>query len=327
MRNPISHNLMPNPKYNLLKRLTFVSKHISSKRILAGILLMCSLTALGALTGRTTLSMPWCQTNAQVSEKTSRAANQIATEKANSGEMSKSGTHVLVELFTSEGCSSCPSADRVLTDLKRDQPLTGIRVIALGEHVDYWNYIGWHDPFSSSAFTNRQYSYGKTFHLNSVYTPQAVVDGKTELLGSDRESLGSIIRNAARAPKAVVAITPDTGAAGNAVADANTVRVDISKLPAVHAGDTANVMLAITQDNLSNAVTRGENAGHTLPHTSVVRSLRRIGTMIEKSAFSSTVSLDLKIDWKRNDLDAVVFVQEHISGHILGANLLHITVK
>src|SRR5579871_3134619 len=110
-------------------------------------------------------------------------------------------TPVVVELFTSEGCSSCPPADAVLARLKHDQPVEGAEVIALSEHVDYWNYIGWSDPFSSHDFSARQSGYARAFRLNEVYTPQAVIDGRAEILGSDQGRAEEEIARAARTPK------------------------------------------------------------------------------------------------------------------------------
>src|SRR6267142_3420791 len=109
---------------------------------------------------------------------------------------------VLVELFTSEGCSSCPPADAVLSELVLRQPVAGVEVLALGEHVDYWDRLGWRDPFSSAMFSARQSNYdARVFHRNEVYTPQLVVDGQLERVGSDVSAIQRAINQAAHAPK------------------------------------------------------------------------------------------------------------------------------
>ena len=157
---------------------------------------------------------------------------------------------VIVELFTSEGCSSCPPADAVLAQLQQTQPVAGAEVIALSEHVDYWNYIGWTDPFSSSAFSARQETYARTFgQQDNVYTPQMIVDGQTEFNGSAMNKAREAIAKAARSPKADVRIViPET----KTQKDNQKVRLNVSvkNVPPVDRGDVAEVILAITEDNL-----------------------------------------------------------------------------
>src|SRR5947207_1240023 len=111
-------------------------------------------------------------------------------------------TPVLVELFTSEGCSSCPPADLLLARLQKEQPIKGVQVIPLSEHVDYWNQLGWTDPFSSGAFTSRQQSYSRAIRSTDVYTPQMLVDGTVAFVGSDSRKAIETLTAAARAPKA-----------------------------------------------------------------------------------------------------------------------------
>ena len=161
-------------------------------------------------------------------------------------------TPVVVELFTSEGCSSCPPADAVLSQLVKHQPVPGAYVIALGEHVDYWNHGGWADPFSARQFSARQSEYSNAFGKDNVYTPQMIVDGKTEFVGSDDDRAASAIANAARLPKADVSVT-QTGT--------GTLSVRVDHLPASVKSDPAEVVLAITEDGLSSSVGGGKTPG------------------------------------------------------------------
>ena len=213
---------------------------------------------------------------------------------------------VVVELFTSEGCSSCPAADAALRELETAQSVPGVEVIALGQHVDYWNRLGWKDPFSSPAFTQRQRDYAAGFGSGS-YTPQAVVNGQYELVGSRRQQLVQTIEQAAQAPRATVSLQP----AGN-----GSLTVRVSQLPA--GTPASEVALALTETGLSSQVGRGENAGRLLRHAAVVRALRPLGAVGSDGVFSAIVPLNLASQWNAQHLRAVVLVQEKASRHIVG---------
>ena len=232
---------------------------------------------------------------------------------------------VIVELFTSEGCSSCPPADAVLERLQQTQPVAGAEVIALGEHVDYWNYIGWSDPFSSAAFSARQGTYAQAFgQQDRVYTPQMIVDGQAEFNGSAMNKAIEAIAKAARSPKADVQIAiPET----NTQKDDQKVRLNISvkNVPPVDRGDVAEVILALTEDKLSSNVTRGENSGSKLAHTAVVREMRALGHVDPATkTFDSEKTISIAGGWKRDDLRVVVFVQERDHRRVLGAAVLNL---
>lgn len=174
-------------------------------------------------------------------------------------------TPVLVELFTSEGCSDCPPADRLLQRLDAASPVPGVDVIVLSEHVTYWNYLGWSDPFSLPAADARQRRYGDLFHLNSVYTPQAVVDGSAHMVGSDERGLLQAI--AAARPKAALSIENPRWINGQA-----HFALRASLAPSVQ------VFVALAADATRSEVARGENAGRTLHHVAVLRVLRQLGS-------------------------------------------------
>jgi hypothetical protein len=215
-------------------------------------------------------------------------------------------TPVIVELFTSEGCSSCPPADLLLNHLQQAQPVAGAQVISLSEHVDYWNQLGWTDPFSSAGFSERQRQYAGVFRADGFYTPQMVVDGKTQLVGSDGQKALRAIAEAAKAQKTVVGLSCVNGASSLAV------RID-----SVPGGD-ADVALAITENGLVSNVTKGENRGRTMAHVGVTRRLTTVGH-VKNSGFSGETRLAVEKDWRRENLWAVVFVQDRASRRILGA--------
>jgi hypothetical protein len=149
---------------------------------------------------------------------------------------------VLVELFTSEGCSSCPPADELLTRLEQTQPVGGAQVIALSEHVDYWNRLGWTDPYSSAEFSKRQNDYASALQTDEVYTPQMIVDGRVQFVGSNLNRAREAVDGAAHDPKAVVTVSL---ASDDNAAASITLAVRVDSLPEVWKGHSAQVLLAI----------------------------------------------------------------------------------
>jgi hypothetical protein len=218
---------------------------------------------------------------------------------------------VVVELFTSEGCSSCPPADALLAELSAKQPVSGVEIIVLGEHVDYWNYIGWRDRFSSAQWTKRQHSYVQRMKLDSAYTPQVVIDGKIQLVGGDHRAAITAITSSAEQPKPVEVGLSFTG-------DTLSVKIQ-SKKPV-----EAEVIVALTEDDLTTKVGAGENGGRTLRHTAVTRMLLPLGVM-RGNSFSAIKEMKIAPDWNRKELGAVVFVQQKGQGPILGAGSIAVS--
>ena len=177
------------------------------------------------------------------------------TERAAATPAQARRTPVLVELFTSEGCSSCPPADDFLIRLEREQPVPDAEIIAISEHVDYWNRLGWADPFSSAAFSERQNQYARAFGTNQIYTPQMVVDGRTEFIGSQEGKARREIAQAAQAPKAKVGLVKESAHPHD---DLIFMHVSVGQLPRITPNDTGEVWLAITEGELSTDVRRGE---------------------------------------------------------------------
>jgi hypothetical protein len=224
-------------------------------------------------------------------------------------------TPVLVELFTSEGCSSCPPADDLLARLLAAQPIEGARIVALGEHVDYWDQLGWKDRFSSAAFTNRQQAYESRLNTEGAYTPQLVIDGRAECVGSDATSARRAIVSAAAAPHGTMTI---------AIADGRA-RVSATALPQKPT-DRADIMLAITEDHLRTDVKRGENHGRTLSHVAVLRQLSTIGEAIGASAIAER-AIAVPPDWQRDHVNVVAFVQQRRSGAVLASAIVPLVAR
>lgn len=229
---------------------------------------------------------------------------------------------VLVELFTSEGCSSCPPGDALLRRLVATQPIANVEVIALEEHVDYWNSLGWRDPFSAAQFTRRQYQYTAAMLGSSAYTPQMVVNGRVGFVGSDSGRASEAIAAAGKTPLATISLTRTylhTNKLG--------LQVKMKQLPADTADKVAEVWLAVTEDNLADRVTAGENDGRDLVHDAVVRRLERIGriSLNAGGGYNANPVVVLAPDWHKGNLHAVVFVQGATSRHILGIASLALT--
>ena len=227
---------------------------------------------------------------------------------------------IVVELFTSEGCSSCPPADRLLSELARTQPIDGAEILVLGQHVDYWNQLGWRDPFSSETFTKRQHAYARSYGNHRVYTPQMIVDGIDEFVGGDRSRALGAIRRAALDAKATVKLELSSTTSG-APKGSLQLRVEISDPPRPTTGEPAEVLLAITQNAVLTQVTDGENAGRKLRHDGVVRELWSIGRIVGplRQPFEADPLIRLRPEWGAEPLRVVVFVQEQHSRRVLGA--------
>ncbi len=250
-----------------------------------------------------------------------RRTGQPPAEKAVPSAMGSKTSPVIVELFTSEGCSSCPPADKLLESLAKTQPIHGATVIALEQHVDYWNQLGWEDPYSSEQFSSRQQDYSTRFGANGVYTPQMVVDGNVEFVGSNVDKAREAITKASSAAKAVVQLSlkPETAAASTDVPV--QLSAHFKEVPASSEGDRVQVMLAITENDVRSNITRGENSGLNLSHIAVVRHLEVVTDLNASPSGDFDVSPSVAIGkgWKRENLQAVVFLQERASRRILGA--------
>jgi hypothetical protein len=219
-------------------------------------------------------------------------------------------TPVLVELFTSEGCSSCPPADALLARLLKDQPVPSADILVLEEHVDYWDSLGWQDRFSSADLTRRQRTYGDRFNLPDIYTPQMVVDGTSQLVGNDAAHALRAVAQAARAPK--LALTLST-----LKIDGSNITGSISSAASVAA--KADVYAVLVEKAASTKVLRGENGGHTLNHVSVVRTMQRIGSLDAANRAPIPFSLTAPSDSNAANLRLILFAQLPGQGAVVGA--------
>ena len=226
---------------------------------------------------------------------------------------------VLVELFTSQGCSSCPPADRLLTRLGSDPELAN-RVLPLSYHVDYWNYIGWTDPYSSEEWSQRQRRYAHAWEAGRVYTPQLVVDGRADVVGSKREEVYRMVREALDRPDA--AKLSVRLSAGEEPTDlVATVEAELVEAPEGDPDAPLDLLVALYEKDLTTSVERGENASRTLHNDYVVRRLVRAGEVArrEGASLAEPVAFALDPSWKVRDLGVVAFLQDPGTRAVHGA--------
>jgi hypothetical protein len=215
----------------------------------------------------------------------------------------------VVELFTSEGCSSCPPADRLVAALESSSG----HFIVLGEHVDYWDADGWKDRYSSPLFSARQQEYGTATRSANVFTPQVVVNGRASGTASDAFELSRALQEGAYKGRATVELS---------ISEAKTLSLKVSKLP--EGGNKADVLLAIAESGIETQVGAGENAGVKLRHVPVVHSLTQLTELDpdKPGEYGAQVRLNVRPEWNRDNLRVVVLVQDQKNLHILGAGML-----
>jgi hypothetical protein len=244
-------------------------------------------------------------------------AGRLVTETRVNAQSQDPPKPILVELFTSEGCSSCPPADALLEKLDRSQPVAGAELIVLSEHVDYWNYIGWTDPFSSRVYSERQDSYAQRFGRASVYTPQMVVDGSREFVGSDARSAHLAVADALKAPKLELRLSAISVEGGQNV----RAHLETEALPTSFGSDEDDIYLAVTSSHAESKVLAGENSGRRLTHTGVVRTLLKIGTLRPGQSFAKDIQVKLAPEADPRSLRLIAFIQERGAGRVFGATM------
>lgn len=220
---------------------------------------------------------------------------------------------VLVELFTAEGCSSCPPADVLLAKMLETQPAAGAMLVGLGEHVDYWNQSGWKDRFASVMFTKRQQQYAARSRKDEVYTPEMVVDGGDGIVGTDINAVRQAIERAVLQPHGEIRIDMDGGAS-----DTNKIAViiDVRKLAETTDDDPADLLVAVTEDGLHTDVKHGENQGRSLTHAAVVREMVTVAS-VTASGGPARATLRMDSSWRRDALKIVAFLQQRRSRHVI----------
>lgn len=233
---------------------------------------------------------------------------------------------ILVELFTSEGCSSCPPADALLEKMDGSSPFPGAQLIVLSEHVDYWDHDGWKDPNSSPAMTERQAAYVHALGLQTPYTPQMIVDGTSILRVGDPNQIMKVFEDDVATPTDPVRIGEvSVNAGGPNPTDPGVLE---ARIEADGSSDkkNADVYVAIALDRVESQVLHGENGGRRLTHVAVVQQLTKIGKLQKGKSFDQMVHLKLKPGTDPRNVRVVAFVQEPGPGRLLGVALRKPTI-
>jgi len=251
-------------------------------------------------------------------QATSTAGRRLQGEdKSTTANPSTADVHpVLVELFTSEGCSSCPPADILIQKLDTYQRIPGAQFIVLSEHVTYWDHDGWKDPNSSPSLTDRQSAYEGALGEKTAFTPQIIVDGTQEIrINNTQQQMEDIFQKAKATPKVPVRIDEVT-------IDGNPplLRAHIQTGNNFYKHN-ADVYVAVALDHVESQVLRGENGGKHLVHVAVVQQLTRVGKLPKGKSFGEDVQLKLKPGTDPKNVRLIAFVQESGPGKLLGAAL------
>jgi hypothetical protein len=239
----------------------------------------------------------------------------LCSSLAGFGQSAATPTPILVELFTSEGCSSCPPADALLQKMDAFQPVPGAQLIVMSEHVDYWDQEGWKDQYSSHELTDRQKSYVSELGLSTAYTPQIIVDGTAELHANDSQQVKSAFEKALKDAKIPISLDSVNfeGPQGAAVVRGH-LQVDAGS-----ENHNADIYIAVALNHVESQVLRGENQGLRLTHVAVVQEMVKVGKVQKKSSFSQNFQVKLKPGTKPGEVRIIAFVQEPGSGKVVGA--------
>lgn len=220
---------------------------------------------------------------------------------------------LLVELFTSEGCSSCPPADDLLRQVNGQHTADGVLIIALSEHVSYWNSLGWADPFSSDLFTQRQSDYSNRLRTEGPYTPQMVVNGRAQFVGSDRNALRTALAQQSQRRQIDLHIT------SAAIQDGQlSFRYSAAGVPA---NSGLRLMAAVVDDRDGSNVLRGENRGRALQHIFVARMLADVGTLADAGEKQAMLPLPPALAHATQPHHLVLFAQQPDLGDVVGVDV------